>query len=146
MQKQCVDWIKWIGPDICVEGEGSRETQWGTTRPFCFPVKFLNLFLQVGQVELIHISDWILINLQFQFKTQMTKLHFHRLHQHRLIFCQVLIKEAESQERMRFNAAVSGAMGTHSCVDIKKIIAVPSGCIDGSHLGRNAHEDMGYCK
>lgn len=74
----------------------------------------------MGQVELIHISDWILINLQFQFKTQMTKLHFHRLHQHHIIFCQVLIKEEESQERMGFDAAVSGAMGTHSCVDIKK--------------------------
>lgn len=99
----------------------------------------------MGQVEFSHTPDWILINLQLQSKTQMTELSFHRLRQRHLIFCQILIKvqggnqrEPESQERMGFDAAVSRTVGTHSWMEIEKIIVVPSGCFNGSRLGRNA--------
>lgn len=59
--------------DVWVEEEGSRETEWGTIRTFCFffltPL-YWKCFQQVGQVEFIHISShWILINLEFSSKT-----------------------------------------------------------------------------
>ncbi len=103
-------------------------------------------------MEFIHISDWILINLEFQSKTQMTELSFHWLRQHHLIFCQILIKvegnqsEPESQERMGFDAAVSRTVGTHSWVEIEKIIVVPSGCLMDLIWAGMHSEGMGYCK
>lgn len=94
----------------------------------------------MGQAEFIRISYWILINLELKSETQMTKLSYHRLCQHRLIFCQILIKveanqrEPESRERMGFDAAVSRTVGTHSWMEIEKIIVVPSGGLKGSLL------------
>ena len=55
----------------------------------------------------------------------MTELCFHRLHPHVSFSAKSSskgsgIKEAESQQRMEFDAAVSRALGTHSWVEIKK--------------------------
>lgn len=105
----------------------------------------------MGQVEFIRISDWILINLEFQSKTQMTKLSFQQLRQHHLIFCQILIKvernqtELESQERIGFDATVSRTVGTHSWMEIEKIIVVPSGCLMDLIRGGMHSDGMGYC-
>lgn len=104
----------------------------------------------MGQVEFIHISDWILINLEFQSKAQMTALSFHRLRQRHLIFCQILIevegnqREPESRERMGFDAAVSRTVGTHSWMEIEKIIVVPSGCLMDLIWAGMRREGTGY--
>lgn len=107
----------------------------------------------MGQVEFIHISDWNLINLEFQSKAQMTALSFHWLRQqHHLIFCQILIevegnqREAESRERMGFDAALSRAVGTHSWMEIEKIIVVPSGRLMDLIWAGMHSEGVGYCK
>lgn len=65
----------------------------------------------MGQVEFIHIPDWILINLEFKSKAQMTQLplsapalsHFLPF----LIDVEGNQSELESPERMGFNAEVS---------------------------------------
>lgn len=82
----------------------------------------------------------------------MTELSLHQLRQRHLIFCQILIKveanqrDPESQERMGFDAAVSRTVGTHSRMEIEKIIAVPSGYLISLICARMHSEGMGCYK
>lgn len=131
-----------------VEVKESRNTAWRTTRLFCFshcqvsdPIT-LKIFLTSGSGG-VHPHLWLdPINLELQSKTQMTELGFHQLRQHHLIFCQILIKvegnqrDPGSRERMGFDAALSRTVGTHSWMEIEKIIVVPSGCVRWSSSGQ----------
>lgn len=88
-------------------------------------------------MEFIHIPDWILINLEFKSKAQMTPLplsapapsHFLPF----LIDAEGNQSELESQEKIGFDVEVS-LVGWK----MKIIIAVASGVFNGPHLGRNA--------